>query len=74
MHSLGRGRRLRSRISAGRRAGLERTVSVAGGEFTVGIGHAIVDLLLPALQRPIHANANTTSSRYIFKSLGFLSG
>ena len=45
--------------------------AIDGVEITVGIGHVVVDLLLPALQRPIHADANTTSSRYILKALGF---
>jgi hypothetical protein len=58
---------------SGRSSGLERKLSTCEQEFTVGIGHAVVDLLLPALCRPIHADATNASSRYILKSLGFVS-
>jgi hypothetical protein len=37
---------------SGRRAGLERIVAIGSMTFTVEVGHALVDLLLPALRRP----------------------
>lgn len=57
--------------SSSRSAGLQRTLSVAGEEFTVGVGHVIVETLIAAVPRPIIVDATNSPSRYIFKSLGF---
>jgi hypothetical protein len=57
---------------SGRSAGVERTVSVGGREFTVGIGHVLIDLLLTELPIPVYADAKVESSFYICRSLGFV--
>ena len=55
-----------------REAGLARTLQISGQSFQVGVGHLVVHALLQECPRPIHVDATHSSSRYIFKSLGFV--
>lgn len=55
-----------------RSCGLGATLAVGGQPFSVGVGHAIVDSLVQALETTLTADAKNGASRYIFKSLGFL--
>ena len=60
--------------TASRRSnGLEAELKIEGQKFTVGIGHVIVLKLLESLQGKLKTDATHDSSRYIFKSLGFVS-
>lgn len=54
-----------------RQRGVRETVEVGGQMFSVGLGHAVVDLLMTALPNRIVTDATGDQSRYIFKSLGF---
>lgn len=56
-----------------RSTGLQRTLTIDGVRFGVGVGHVLVELLAAALNRPIFVDATHDDSRYIFKSLGFVS-
>jgi hypothetical protein len=54
-----------------RQAGLADTLRLSDQSFQVGVGHVVVYALLNECPRPIHVDATNSSSRYIFKSLGF---
>lgn len=54
-----------------RERGVQRVLEVAGETFSVGVGHAVVDLLMTALPSHLVTDATSDQSRYIFKSLGF---
>ena len=45
---------------------------VSDQQFTVGAAHVIVNALVGELRRPIVTDATNDSSRYVFRSLGFL--
>lgn len=55
-----------------RSAGVFTIVHCGTVALTVGLGHVIVDALLRTLPRPVAVDATHASSRYIFKSLGFI--
>jgi len=55
-----------------RESGLFEIFQFSGQNFQVGVGHVLVKALMDNCQRPIYANATNSSSRYIFKSLGFI--
>ena len=55
-----------------RKAGLAYTLQISGQSFQIGVGHLVVYVLLQECPRPIHVDATHSSSRYIFKSLGFV--
>ena len=55
-----------------REAGLVYTLQISGQSFQIGVGHLLVYSLLQECPRPIHVDATQSSSRYIFKSLGFV--
>ena len=55
-----------------RSAGIFTLVQCGTVALTVGLGHVIVDALLRASPRPVAVDATNPSSRYIFKSLGFI--
>jgi hypothetical protein len=55
-----------------RRAGLAEMLQISGQSFQIGVGHVVVNSLLGKCSRPIHVDATQSSSRYIFKSLGFI--
>jgi hypothetical protein len=54
-----------------REAGLADTLQLSDQSFHVGVGHVVVNALIEECPRPIHVDATNSSSRYIFKSLGF---
>lgn len=56
-----------------RGAGLQTQIDIGDHQFGVGIGHLLVDLLLGRLRRPVLVDATHSDSRYIFRSLGFVS-
>jgi len=55
-----------------RETGLSYKVKISGQSFQVGIGHIVVIALLQKCPRPIRVDATHDSSRYIFKSIGFV--
>jgi hypothetical protein len=58
--------------SSSRSAGLQVQLEIGEETFGVGIGHVVVDQLVSALRGRILVDATGESSRYIFKSLGFV--
>jgi hypothetical protein len=55
-----------------RSSGLADPVQVAGQSFHVGVGHVVVDALMQRCSRPIRVDATHSTSRFVFKSLGFV--
>ena len=55
-----------------RQVGFGDEFQLSGQEFQVGVGHIVVCALLRRCPRPIRVDATNSSSRYIFKSLGFV--
>lgn len=55
-----------------RKTGLTEKINFAGEIFQLGVGHVIVKSLIEKCPRPITVDSTTDSSRYIFKSLGFV--
>jgi len=55
-----------------RSAGLAEMLHISEQSFQIGVGHVVVNSLLGKCSRPIHVDATHSSSRYIFKSLGFI--
>lgn len=58
--------------SSQRSAGLGAEVECGDTRFSVGVGHVVVATLLPMLKPPVLVDATNPPSRYIFKSLGFV--
>jgi hypothetical protein len=58
--------------SSQRSAGLGAEVACGDTRFSVGVGHVVVATLLPMLKPPVSVDATNPPSRYIFKSLGFV--
>lgn len=59
-------------LDSRRKHGLSDLITIEGEEFTVGVGHVIVRTLIRHCSAPFRTDATTHSSRYIFKSLGFV--
>ena len=55
-----------------REYGLADDLKLSGQHFQIGVGHVIVRALMETCPRPMHVDATNSSSRYIFKSLGFI--
>jgi len=55
-----------------REAGLSATVTIEGKEFQVGAAHVALKSLLDTLNVPLVSDVTSPSSRYVFKSLGFV--
>jgi hypothetical protein len=55
-----------------RSVGLSNRVFINHQEFSVGVGHIVVDALATGIHTTIKVDATTSSSRFIFKSLGFV--
>jgi len=54
-----------------RSSGPQTTRQLLGQEFTIGVGHILVDLISAELRCAIRVDATTSGSRYVFKSLAF---
>ena len=50
----------------------QHKLTIAGSEFSVGVGHIILAGLIAVLDRPILADATHGASRYVCRSLGFV--
>lgn len=55
-----------------RKAGLSASITLEGEEFHVGAAHVALKRLLDELNIPLFTDATNHSSRYVFKSLGFV--
>lgn len=55
-----------------RGAGLAGQVEISGQNFSIGVGHIVTLAMLEACASPFFVDATRSSSRYIFKSLGFV--
>lgn len=55
-----------------REVGLSHEIVLAGETFSVGVGHVVVHALLQHCRCPFRTDATSASSRFIFKSLGFV--
>lgn len=58
--------------SSGRSSELETELKVQNERFTVGVAHVLIDLIVSEIHGTLLVDATTSSSRYIFKSLGFV--
>jgi hypothetical protein len=54
-----------------REAGLAGEVSIGTETFQIGVGHVVVKALSDNCRHPVRVDATHSSSRYVFKSLGF---
>jgi len=54
-----------------RSSGLQTSLELRGENFTVGVAHILVNLILAELDSAIRANVTTLASRYVLKSLGY---
>jgi hypothetical protein len=57
---------------SGRSSGLETELELQNERFTVGVAHVLIDLIASEIHGALLVDATTPSSRYIFKSLGFV--
>ncbi len=55
-----------------RSSGLKEDLKVQNETFSVGVGHVLVVALLRTFHGELRVNATGSSSRYVFKSLGFV--
>lgn len=59
--------------SSRRLSGLRLSLRVNEWAFTVGVAHLLVDLLASHIEGVVKVDATNPPSRYVFKSLGFVS-
>ena len=58
--------------SSRRSSELEAELELQNERFTVGVAHVLIDLIASELQGALLVDATTASSRYVFKSIGFV--
>lgn len=59
-------------INSSRRAGLSKEIEIENLQFTIGVAHLVLLKLLEYCRSSIWSDATNESSRYVFKSLGFV--